>query len=55
MPYWMRLSSTGIDLHVGNIPNPGSPASNDCVRMPTHMARTLFQNAPTGTNDVIAQ
>jgi hypothetical protein len=41
--------------NVGKIPNPGSPASHGCVRMPTHMARTLFQNAPTGTTVVIVQ
>jgi lipoprotein-anchoring transpeptidase ErfK/SrfK len=49
MPYWMRLTSHGIGLHVGAIPNPGSPASHGCVRMPREMARVLFENAPTGT------
>lgn len=49
MPYWMRLTSYGIGMHVGPIPNPGSPASHGCVRMPAEMARVLFAKAPVGT------
>jgi lipoprotein-anchoring transpeptidase ErfK/SrfK len=53
MPYWMRLTSHGIGMHVGRIPNPGSPTSHGCVRMPEPMARVLFENAPTGTEVTI--
>lgn len=53
MPYWMRLTSSGIGMHVGPIPNPGRPASHGCVRMPREMARTLFTHAPVGTRVVI--
>ena len=53
MPYWMRLTGSGIGMHVGAIPNPGQPASHGCIRMPEHMARTLFANAPTGTRVTI--
>ena len=49
MPYWMRLTSYGIGMHVGPIPNPGSPASHGCIRMPREMAMRLFENAPSGT------
>jgi lipoprotein-anchoring transpeptidase ErfK/SrfK len=49
MPYWMRLTSSGIGMHAGPIPNPGSPASHGCIRMPRFMARQLFQNVPVGT------
>lgn len=49
MPYWMRLTSYGIGMHVGPIPNPGSPASHGCIRMPREMAMRLFENAPAGT------
>ena len=53
MPYWMRLTGSGIGMHVGPIPNPGSPASHGCVRMPREMARTLFGKAPVGTRVTI--
>lgn len=49
MPYWMRLTDSGIGMHVGPIPNPGQPASHGCIRMPRTMAQILFQNAPIGT------
>jgi lipoprotein-anchoring transpeptidase ErfK/SrfK len=53
MPYWMRLTSHGVGMHVGPIPNPGSPASHGCIRMPREMARTLFEKAPVGTQVTI--
>ena len=53
MPYWMRLTGSGIGMHVGPIPNPGSPASHGCVRMPREMARSLFEKAPVGTRVTI--
>ena len=49
MPYWMRLTNSGIGMHAGPIPNPGSPASHGCIRMPPEMARRLFLAAPIGT------
>lgn len=53
MPYWMRLTGYGIGMHVGPIPNPGQPASHGCVRMPTEMARTLFEKVTVGTSVTI--
>jgi lipoprotein-anchoring transpeptidase ErfK/SrfK len=53
MPYWMRLTGSGVGMHVGPIPNPGSPASHGCVRMPREMARTLFAKASAGTRVTI--
>ena len=55
MPYWMRLTNRGIGMHVGPIPNPGSPASHGCIRMPQQMAVKLFENAPEGTAVEIVQ
>ena len=49
MPYWMRLTSSGIGMHVGPIPNPGQPASHGCIRMPRAMAKVLFANSEIGT------
>ncbi len=49
MPYWMRLTSNGVGMHSGMIPNPGSPASHGCIRLPYDMAQKIFAMAPTGT------
>ncbi len=50
MPYWMRLTSYGIGMHVGAIPNPGSPASHGCIRMPEAIARLVFASSRVGTS-----
>ena len=49
MPYWMRLTSTGIGMHVGPIPTPGLPASHGCIRMRKKVAVPLYRVAPLGT------
>ena len=49
MPYWMRLTSYGIGMHVGNIPQPGEPASHGCIRMPKDFVPTLFNMVKVGT------
>ncbi|MFM7182697.1 MAG: L,D-transpeptidase [Verrucomicrobiales bacterium] len=49
MPYWMRLTSEGIGMHKGPIPNPGSPASHGCIRLPGGMAEILFSEVSIGT------
>jgi lipoprotein-anchoring transpeptidase ErfK/SrfK len=49
MPYWMRLTSEGIGMHKGPIPNPGSPASHGCIRLPGGMAEILFAEVSIGT------
>ena len=49
MPYWMRLTSNGIGMHAGPIPNPGQPASHGCIRMPKDMAQLLFADSKIGT------
>lgn len=48
MPYWMRITGYGVGMHAGAIPNPGSPASHGCIRLPYAMAQTIFQNASVG-------
>jgi hypothetical protein len=53
MPYWMRLTGNGVGMHAGRIPNPGSPASHGCVRLPYGMAATIYALAPTGTQVTI--
>lgn len=49
MPYWMRLTSYGIGMHGGLIPEPGKPASHGCIRMPKEFVSTLFDAVSVGT------
>lgn len=49
MPYWMRLTSWGIGMHGGLIPDPGRPASHGCIRMPKDFAPVLFDVVEVGT------
>lgn len=49
MPYWMRITSWGVGMHAGPIPNPGSPASHGCIRLPREMAERLFEIVTIGT------
>jgi len=49
MPYWMRLTDWGIGMHAGLIPNPGTPASHGCIRLPKPFAPILFDAVEVGT------
>lgn len=49
MPFWMRLTSQGIGMHGGLIPEPGKPASHGCIRMPKELAPLLFGAVEVGT------
>lgn len=49
MPYWMRLTWTGVGMHAGPIPQPGTPASHGCIRLPDAMAGMLFDLVKVGT------
>jgi lipoprotein-anchoring transpeptidase ErfK/SrfK len=49
MPYWMRLTHTGIGMHSGPIPNPGQPASHGCIRLPRSIVQSLFGSVVIGT------
>ncbi len=53
MPYWMRLTGYGVGMHAGPIPNPGSPASHGCIRLPYDMAARIYDLAPSGTRVTI--
>lgn len=52
MPYWMRLTNTGVGLHVGYIP--GHAASHGCIRLKREVAVKLFEIVKIGTPVVIA-
>lgn len=49
MPFWMRLTSYGIGMHGGLIPEPGKPASHGCIRMPKEFVPILFDAVDVGT------
>lgn len=49
MPYWMRLTSYGIGMHGGIIPEPGKPASHGCIRLPKEFVPILFDAVVVGT------
>lgn len=53
MPYWMRLTNTGVGLHIGYVP--GRPASHGCIRLPRPVAPVLFEKVKVGTPVVIAE
>ena len=47
MDYMMRLTNSGIAMHLGFVPN--YPASHGCIRLPNGLAQRLFRWAPVGT------
>lgn len=49
MPYWMRLTWTGIGLHGGPIPRPGETASHGCIRLPEDIVPLVFSQVKVGT------
>jgi hypothetical protein len=49
MPHFMRMTYDGIGIHAGPIPNPGSPASHGCIRMPPELAATVFEHVGPNT------
>lgn len=48
MPYWMRITSYGVGLHGGVIPEPGKPASHGCIRLPKEFVPTLYEAVDLG-------
>lgn len=53
MPYWMRLTATGIGMHAGIIPRPGTPVSHGCIRLPKPLAPKVYEAVQVGTRVVI--
>ena len=48
MPYWMRMTPTGVGMHVGHVPG-NRPASHGCIRLKKETATELFSLLPVGT------
>jgi lipoprotein-anchoring transpeptidase ErfK/SrfK len=51
MPYWMRLTNTGVGLHTGYVPS--YPVSHGCIRLPKPIAPVIFAKAKIGTQVII--
>jgi len=51
MPYMLRLTWSGIALHLGYVPN--RPASHGCVRLKSGFAQELFKWADVGTRVIV--
>ena len=47
MPYMMRLTNTGIAMHLGYVPN--KPASHGCIRLKNGFAQKMYRWARVGT------
>ena len=48
LPYWMRMTTTGVGMHVGHVPG-HRPASHGCIRLRRETANELFALLPVGT------
>lgn len=48
MPYWMRMTPTGLGMHVGHVPG-HRPASHGCIRLKRDAATQLFAILALGT------
>lgn len=53
MPYWMRLTDTGVGMHIGYVP--GRPASHGCIRLKRDSATEVFELVKVGTPVVIEE
>jgi len=47
MKWFMRLTDGGVGMHVGLLP--GYPASHGCVRLPSEIARMIYDKVKVGT------
>ncbi|WP_415407745.1 L,D-transpeptidase family protein [Sulfurovum sp. CS9] len=47
MPYMMRLTNSGIAMHLGYVPN--KPASHGCIRLKNGFAQKMYRWASVGT------
>ena len=54
LPYWMRLTNTGVGLHASDYVH-RYPKSNGCVRVPPEAIATMFAVVKEGTPVVITR
>ena len=48
LKHWMRLTSGGIGLHASKYVK-RYPGTNGCIRLPYHVAKTVFKKVKNGT------
>jgi len=48
LKHWMRLTSSGIGLHASKYVK-RYPGTNGCIRLPYHVAKTIFKKVRRGT------
>ncbi len=51
MPYMMRLTNSGIAMHLGYVPN--KPASHGCIRLKHGFAQKMYKWVRVGTTVVV--
>ena len=54
MPYWQRLTSDGVGMHIGKVAA-GKRLSHGCIRTPGEMARELFRITRVGTRVTVSK
>lgn len=47
MPYWLRITSGGIGMHIGYVPN--HRASHGCIRVPKQVQPLIYSKVRVGT------
>ncbi len=47
MPYWMRLTWTGVGIHVGGFQR-GQPSSMGCIRLPAEVQPLIYAKSIVG-------
>jgi lipoprotein-anchoring transpeptidase ErfK/SrfK len=48
MPWWMRLTSDGVGMHVGGFER-GKPTSHGCIRCPEEGQKVFYEKCRVGT------
>ena len=48
MPYWLRLTSDGVGMHVGGFSR-GQPSSHGCIRCPEQGQQFFYERSRVGT------
>ncbi|WP_231759419.1 L,D-transpeptidase family protein [Microbulbifer elongatus] len=52
MDFFMRINGA-VGMHAGKVT--GRPESHGCIRLPWHMAKIFYENAPMGTKVTVRQ
>ena len=47
MPYWLRITSGGVGMHIGYVPN--HRASHGCIRVPKQVQPLIYSKVRVGT------